>query len=417
MIVAPVCQLQIPREESAFQQLADREMTIDNCPTPAASKQAVSISLKTKTLLIIAAIMTLIVVTADQLELWRARTERAYQLTTRAMLVGGIQAGALVQPMWDLATDQVRAMLEALRKDPDFLGAAVTSADGKPVASEGDVELSDGYIESKFDITRVEGSGKKLLGYLRLRLATANLERASREQFQLSILKLTIMLIAIVGSIYAALRLITKPLEGMTRVMSKLAEGELELAIPAVDRHDEIGAMARAVSVFKANAIDRARLESQQIDLKRRTEQERRASMDELATIFEETVRNVVNTASATGADLEKTAGSMASNAERASTQVGLVVNASNSATTNVQSVADAAEELSASISEISQQVTRSARIASASGGGSESNQCIGGKSHRSGSTHRQRSRTDQPYCHSNESSGTQCNNRSRACR
>ncbi|MEM9625047.1 MAG: HAMP domain-containing sensor histidine kinase [Pseudomonadota bacterium] len=36
--------------------------------------------------------------------------------------------------------------------------------------------------------------------------------------------------------------------------MTKLAEGDLDVPIPAVKRHDEIGEMARALEVFKANA-------------------------------------------------------------------------------------------------------------------------------------------------------------------
>ncbi len=55
-------------------------------------------------------------------------------------------------------------------------------------------------------------------------------------------------------SVFTA-RSISTPLVAMTGAMSKLAEGNLEVDVPAKDRGDEIGDMAAAVEVFKQNAI------------------------------------------------------------------------------------------------------------------------------------------------------------------
>ena len=49
-------------------------------------------------------------------------------------------------------------------------------------------------------------------------------------------------------------RRISTPIRQMTAVMGRLAEGELDVAIPAEDRGDEIGRMAEAVDVFRENA-------------------------------------------------------------------------------------------------------------------------------------------------------------------
>ncbi|MBT3305513.1 MAG: PAS domain S-box protein [Alphaproteobacteria bacterium] len=45
------------------------------------------------------------------------------------------------------------------------------------------------------------------------------------------------------------------PITRLTWVMAKLAEGELETVVPSRGRHDEIGAMARALEVFRVNTI------------------------------------------------------------------------------------------------------------------------------------------------------------------
>jgi methyl-accepting chemotaxis protein len=50
-------------------------------------------------------------------------------------------------------------------------------------------------------------------------------------------------------------RAISRPVTALTRTMGGLATGRNDIAVPAIDRGDELGAMARAVSVFKDAAI------------------------------------------------------------------------------------------------------------------------------------------------------------------
>jgi methyl-accepting chemotaxis protein len=50
-------------------------------------------------------------------------------------------------------------------------------------------------------------------------------------------------------------RTISRPVTALTRTMGELAVGHNDVAVPAMDRGDELGAMARAVSVFKEAAI------------------------------------------------------------------------------------------------------------------------------------------------------------------
>ena len=69
-------------------------------------------------------------------------------------------------------------------------------------------------------------------------------------------------------------RSILAPIGAMTAAMGELAGGKLDAAVPALDRTDEIGAMAQAVQVFKQNAIDKVRMEEQQ---RAREEAERQA--------------------------------------------------------------------------------------------------------------------------------------------
>ncbi|HEY7690661.1 MAG TPA: HAMP domain-containing protein, partial [Dongiaceae bacterium] len=57
-------------------------------------------------------------------------------------------------------------------------------------------------------------------------------------------------------------RYVAMPLRGMTAAMKRLAERDVGIVVPGLDRADELGTMAKAVEVFKANAVDKDRLEA-----------------------------------------------------------------------------------------------------------------------------------------------------------
>src|SRR5205814_1257685 len=103
-------------------------------------------------------------------------------LVARASLVASIQADALVQPVWDLATDQVNAMVAALARDPDFLAAEVLDGAGKSIASHGSFDAPTGFFEERRDL--LQGAQKKRIGQLVLRLSTGSLDRASAAELQ-----------------------------------------------------------------------------------------------------------------------------------------------------------------------------------------------------------------------------------------
>lgn len=57
--------------------------------------------------------------------------------------------------------------------------------------------------------------------------------------------------------------LISRPIGRITGCMTLLAEGNTVVEIPYVHRRDEVGSLARALEVFKANAIEKDRLQAQ----------------------------------------------------------------------------------------------------------------------------------------------------------
>ena len=156
---------------------------------------------------------------------------------------------------------------------------------------------------------------------------------------------------------------ITRPLQGLSEAMRKLAGGESVSEIPAVNSRDEIGAMARTVVVFRDNLRERKRLEGEQADAS--GQRERRVRLvEELIRKFGDSASSglgAVRQASqalTTAADrLEMTAGNVDAEAVRAGQAAG-------AASSNVAQAAVATEQLSVSVSEVAHQTATSTEVA-----------------------------------------------------
>ncbi|MFN3076176.1 MAG: methyl-accepting chemotaxis protein [Alphaproteobacteria bacterium] len=156
---------------------------------------------------------------------------------------------------------------------------------------------------------------------------------------------------------------ITGPVRAMTEAMTRLAGGDKTVSIPATGNRDEIGDMAKAVQVFKDNAIKVDRMAAEAEEQKKRAEIEKKKAMNDLADNFEASVKGIVNGVSSAATEMQATAQSMSAISEETSRQATTVAAAAEQASANVQTVSAAAEELSSSISEISRQVNQAARV------------------------------------------------------
>jgi methyl-accepting chemotaxis protein len=161
----------------------------------------------------------------------------------------------------------------------------------------------------------------------------------------------------------AIARSISKPIGKLTENMRELSQNNKSIPCEGQGRKDEIGEMARAVEVFRENAIKNEQLEEEQKAQKLRAEKEKSAMRVKLADDFDVSVGSIVGTVSAASAELESTAQSMAEISERTSHQATSVSAASEEASANVQTVAAAAEEMTSTIREIGQQVVQASEV------------------------------------------------------
>ena len=162
---------------------------------------------------------------------------------------------------------------------------------------------------------------------------------------------------------WIAIKQVSRPMREITGLMSRLASGDLGIDVVGADRRDEVGALARALSVFKTNAV-----QSKELAAHRESEQEtkvRRAqALERITKDFETKVGQLTGAVTSAATEMQGTAQSMSGAADQADRRSVAVAAASEQASANVQTVAAATEELSASIQEIGRRVTESAAIA-----------------------------------------------------
>lgn len=184
---------------------------------------------------------------------------------------------------------------------------------------------------------------------------------------------------------------ITKPLNAVVGAVDSLTKGDLDVEITA-RANDEIGAVAKALGVFKQSMIDAKQLaakqhateqKAQELERQRQTDQQeterkeaerkqheaaereaRNQKLEKIISAFDMAIGTVVDTLSSATTEMQSSAETMSATAEQTSLQASAVAAASEEASTNVQTVASAAEELSASIEEINRQVSQSNTIA-----------------------------------------------------
>jgi len=156
--------------------------------------------------------------------------------------------------------------------------------------------------------------------------------------------------------------LIATPIKAMAQAMRGLAAHDMTVVIPARGRSDEVGQMAESVQMFKDGMIEADRRATEQAGEHAQKEQ-RATRLTTLVQKFEGRVGELTALFSSGATELEATANTMTTIAGHANQQAAGVAAAAEQASVNVQTVASAAEELTASIGEISRQVAQSAKI------------------------------------------------------
>ena len=179
---------------------------------------------------------------------------------------------------------------------------------------------------------------------------------------ELIILPLAALLVGL-GIALITARSIVGPTTEMTEAMSQLAEGDLDVEVPALDRRDEIGNMAKAVEVFKTNACEKQKAEAESNRAQQAITQ-RASRQNELSQSFDSDATSSLDLVNGASQQMHSKAEGMLDQARETGELSDKVASAAQLASENVQTAAAAAEQLAISIQAIQQKVSQSTSMA-----------------------------------------------------
>jgi methyl-accepting chemotaxis protein len=173
--------------------------------------------------------------------------------------------------------DAVQQSFEQYQADPDFglTAAGAVDAQGKPILEFGDdpaevkasLAAASEALASQHTVSIRSGShhiaavpayfGKdnEVVGAIVMNWDLSIHDAAIvSQQLTNGLIALGVAAVAIVALALFLMRHVTMPMRRLTRISTALVEGDLDIAITGTARGDELGDMARAVEVFRANS-------------------------------------------------------------------------------------------------------------------------------------------------------------------
>jgi methyl-accepting chemotaxis protein len=258
-------------------------------------------------------------------------------------------------------SDAVAAAKEAYfnryNRDYDEVYRSLVAGDKPQITSRSWIQKSNPALESLIGVANAA-----------VDLAQADAERMSadarRHLLYQSLLVLVTVLVGFLG-LGTISKNIIRPIVILTLAMRQLAAGNTGVEIPGTSRRNELGAMAKAVEVFKYAAIENARLRVEQDRIAARINAEKQAAARELAKAFDAKIGNLVQSLQAAAREMEETARSMSQTAEEAGQLTTLATAFAEQTSTNVRKVAAATDKLASFAREIGARASTSAGLVS----------------------------------------------------
>jgi methyl-accepting chemotaxis protein len=169
------------------------------------------------------------------------------------------------------------------------------------------------------------------------------------------------MMMAVFGLIVGSV--IARRIVGLAATMKALAGGNHDVTVPGEDSRDEIGHMARAVTVFKTNITESKRLAAEQ-EAARAARSRRQDVMDHHTRVFGGSVTGVMAALGTATGNMRRAAGVMADSASAVHHQASETAGDAGQSAADLTAVAAAVEQFTASVSEIARQVSVASEVA-----------------------------------------------------
>ncbi len=185
-----------------------------------------------------------------------------------------IQSEVFADPLWNLASDQVDLVANAIFLDPDVVALTIREDNGDLFASREREDVQGEVLSGSAEIAYPDGSDVIVIGTLELTLSDARLATARGERLTFATTLASILLLAvIVAALIANRRTVGRPLE---RLLAGIQSIEAGGARKAVDwqSHDEMGEVITAFNnMIERETINETKLEAARDELELRVEE------------------------------------------------------------------------------------------------------------------------------------------------
>ena len=206
----------------------------------------------------------------------------------------------------------------------------------------------------------VFGEAGKVIGIVYVGVPMAQLDSMLWQALWAMAIAAGIAALLVLGMTMVIVRRVTKPLRAVTETLTVLAEGRTDVEVQHADRHDEIGAIARTVGVFKNNRLERRQLEAERKSAEKLAMDQRKAELNQFVEGFRTKIGGIIERVMSSSGQFEQDAQRLSVTAHSTAEMSGQSADASRQASEHVRNAAAASNELSQSIVEISRRVQES---------------------------------------------------------
>jgi methyl-accepting chemotaxis protein len=206
----------------------------------------------------------------------------------------------------------------------------------------------------------VFGASGKVIGIVYVGIPTAELDGMLWQALWAMTIAAAIAAFVVLGMTMLIVRRVTKPLTAVTETLTVLAEGGADVEVKHAERHDEIGAIARTIGVFKNNRIERRQLEVERASNEKLAMDRHKAELNQFVEDFRTKIGGIIERVLSSSGQFERDAQQLSLTAHATAEMSGESAAVSKQASEHVRSAAAASNELSQSIVEISRRVQES---------------------------------------------------------
>src|SRR3979490_1020977 len=269
----------------------------------------------------------------------------------------------------DTSTQYIRRTTNVKKENGDRAVGTQLAADhpGQAVLRRGEAYKGPAMLFGRRFSTAYQpqfGASGKVIGIVYVGIPTAQFDTMLWQAIWAMAVAAAIAALLVLAMTMLIVRRVTKPLRAVTESLTGLAEGRTDIEVRHSGRHDEIGAIARTIDVFKNNRIERRQLEAERTNAEKLAMERRKADLNQFVEDFRGKIGGIIERVLNSSGQFEKDAQQLSVTAHSTAEMSGQSANASRQASEHVRTAAAASNELSQSIVELTRRVQASNGVA-----------------------------------------------------